>query len=101
MEEKRIRHMVIFSLKGDKNSPESEKFLQDGKSILSSIPVVEKFELLNQISSKNEYDFGFSMEFPNEEAYEIYNLHPLHIDFVNQRWKKEVIKFLEIDFNNL
>jgi hypothetical protein len=101
MEAQRIRHMVIFCLKHDKNSIEAKKFLQDGESILTSIPVVEKFEVLNQVSHKNDYDYGFSMEFANKEAYETYNAHPSHVGFVKERWETEVTRFLEIDFQSL
>ncbi len=95
-EGKRVRHMVIFSLKYDKNAHETEKFLYDSKSILSSIPVVEKFEVLKLICC-NDYHFGFSMEFEDKSAYEVYKTHPLHINFVENRWKKEVVHYMEID----
>ena len=98
MKNERIRHMVIFCLKHEKDSAEANKFLHDGKIILTSIPGVEKFEAMNQISSKNEFDYGFSMEFQDKAAYETYNIHPSHVEFVKSRWQKEVTKFLEIDF---
>lgn len=94
----RIRHMVLFCLKHDQKAPETQKFLKDGQSILTSIPTVEKFEVLNQISQKNDYDFGFSMEFKNKEDYDAYSAHPDHCNFVSARWEKEVTRFLEIDF---
>ncbi len=97
----KIKHMVIFCLKHDKDSPEEKKFLQDGESLLKQIPGVNNFEVLKQTSSKNDYDFGFSMEFNDEQAYEIYSKHPSHVSFVEERWLKEVIRFLEIDFENI
>lgn len=97
----RIRHMVIFCLKHEQDSPETEKFLLDGKAILSSIPAVENFEVLNQISPKNNYNFGFSMEFSDRDAYDSYTAHPDHESFVELRWKVEVKSFMEIDFTGL
>jgi hypothetical protein len=94
-----IQHMVIFNLKYDTNSPETLTFLKDGKRILSAIPVVKKFQVFSQVSKKNDYDFGFSMVFTDRAAYEQYNNHPDHVRFVEQRWKKEVSRFLEIDFS--
>ncbi|WP_199619437.1 Dabb family protein [Paenibacillus alkalitolerans] len=93
-----IRHMVIFNLKHPTGSQEAEKFLHDGRSILTSIPVVQNFEVFNQVSSKNDYDYGFSMEFSSQADYEAYNEHPLHVKFVQERWLVEVERFLEIDF---
>jgi hypothetical protein len=98
MNNQNIRHMVIFNLKVPKGSPEAEKFLNDGKSILSSIPVVQNFGVFLQVSTKNDYDYGFSMDFSNQEDYDGYNEHPLHVQFVQERWLLEVDRFLEIDF---
>lgn len=93
-----IKHMVIFNLVYGKDSPEAEKFLTDGQALLTSIPAVKEFEVLRQVSTKNDYDFGFSMVFDNEGDYVAYNNHPIHQSFVAERWKKEVSRFLEIDF---
>ena len=93
-----IQHMVIFDLKHDKNSDEALKLLRDGKRILTGIPGVKQFQVFTQISPKNDYDFGFSMVFSGQAEYERYNDHPDHVAFVEQRWKKEVSRFLEIDF---
>ena len=98
MDKGRIRHMAVFTLKSQKNSAETTKFLADGERILSSIPGVEHFEVLKQVSEKYDFDFGFSMEFENQEAYDTYNAHPDHQTFVEERWKKEVERFQEIDF---
>ena len=93
-----ILHSVIFSLKHEKGSEEERRFLADGEHILTSIPVVKAFQVYRQVSAKNDYDFGFSMEFDSQEEYEAYNDHPLHSAFVSERWEKEVEKFLEIDY---
>ena len=96
-----IKHMVIFCLKYDKSDSRTDKFLSDSKSILGSIPAVEKFKLVKQISPKNKFHFGFSMEFKDKEAYETYSKHPMHVNYVKQLWQKEVTHFLEIDFEDL
>jgi hypothetical protein len=93
-----IQHMVIFDLKHERGSAAEGKFLADGKSILTRIAVVSDFRVLDQVSPKNDYDFGFSMLFANRTDFESYNNHPDHVAFVEERWKKEVTRFLEIDF---
>lgn len=95
-----IQHMVIFDLKHAKGSVAEGKFLAEGKSILSRIPVVRDFRVLDQVSPKNDYHYGFSMIFDNRADYETYNNHPDHVAFVENRWKKEVTRFLEIDFKS-
>ena len=93
-----IQHMVIFNLNHEKGSPLVEKFLKDGQQILSHIPVVQNFQVFSQVSLKNDYDYGFSMIFTDQQAYDTYSNHPDHQSFVENRWKKEVSRFLEIDF---
>jgi hypothetical protein len=95
-----IRHSVIFSLNHPAGSVEEAAFLRDAKA-LADIPGVEKFEQLRQVSPKNEYHFGFSMEFADASAYAGYNEHPVHVAFVRDRWVPEVEKFLEIDYELL
>jgi len=93
-----IQHMVIFNLPYAEGSEKVRKFLQDGTTILTGIPVVQNFQAFNQVSQKNDYQYGFSMVFANREDYTTYNEHPDHVAFVQDRWMKEVTGFLEIDF---
>ena len=66
--------------------------------ILKTIPGVQAFERLRQVSPKNDYAFGFSMEFADQAAYDAYNTHPDHVAFVRGRWIPEVAAFMEIDY---
>lgn len=93
-----IRHMAVFTLKHAPDAPETAAFLKDGADILSSIPVVSNFEVLCQVSAKCDFQYGFSMEFADQEAYDAYNAHPDHKAFVANRWDVEVAAFQEIDF---
>jgi hypothetical protein len=92
-----IRHTVVFNLKHAPGSAEEGAFLRDAR-VLAAIPGVETFEQLRQISPKNDYAFGFSMEFADQAAYSGYNEHPDHVAFVRDRWIPEVARFLEIDY---
>lgn len=93
-----IIHSVVFTLKHDEGSEQAQKFLQDGKQLLSAIPGVNNFQVFYEVSPKNNYQYGFSMEFVSQAAYDAYNDHPVHTSFVNERWKVEVAEFLEIDY---
>jgi hypothetical protein len=92
-----IRHTVVFRLRHPAGSADEKKFLADAK-ILAAIPGVKKFEQLRQVSPKNDYRLGFSMEFADQAAYSRYNDHPDHVAFVRDRWAPEVEAFLEIDY---
>ena len=97
MNEGRIRHTVAFALVHPEGSPGERDFL-DAAEGLAAVPGVEVFELLSEVSPKNGYRFGISMEFADRAAYERYNEHPDHVRFVQERWLSEVSEFLEIDY---
>ena len=92
-----IRHTVVFKLKHAAGSQAELDFLQSARR-LAAIPTVTKFECLRQISKKNRYAFGLSMEFACARDYQIYHDHPDHVNFVQKRWIPEVLDFLEIDY---
>lgn len=95
-----IRHTVVFRLKHAKGSAAESAFLS-AADVLTTIPGVKKFEKLRQVSKKNGFAFGFSMEFDDAAAYQAYNDHPEHVRFVKERWVPEVEEFLEIDYERL
>jgi len=92
-----IRHTVVFRLKHDVGSQEELLFLEAGKE-LANISTVNNFECLRQVSKKNNFDFGFLMEFNSQADYEYYKEHSDHRKFVQSRWRLEVEEFLEIDY---
>jgi hypothetical protein len=92
----RIRHSVVFTLTHAEESAEEADFL-DAIVRLEAIPGVEAFELMREVSPKNDYRFGLTMEFADPSAYNAYNEHPEHVTFVQNRWDAEVTDFLEID----
>ncbi|MEK3889160.1 Dabb family protein [Bacillus sp. FSL K6-3431] len=95
---KSVKHMVMFSLHVGKDTSEAEDFLKESAAELASIPGVQQFEVLRQVSAKNDYDYGFSMIFTDQEAYDAYDNHPVHQNYVAERWLKEVSIFQEMDF---
>lgn len=92
-----IVHSVFFTLKHEAASAaESDFFAKANK--LVSIPGVKHFQVLKEVSPKNPYTFGFSMEFATQADYDRYNNHPDHVSFVQEVWVNEVAEFQEIDY---
>src|SRR3954469_13036661 len=92
----RIRHTVVFELVHAEGSDGERDFLA-ALAALESIPGVEAFELMREVSPKNGFSYALTMEFADRAAYEAYNRHPEHSGFVERRWAGEVADFLEID----
>ena len=100
MQQGRIRHTVAFTLRHPAGSAAEREFIEAATD-LNLIPGVEAFDILAEVSPKNGYQFGITMEFADADAYEAYNLHPDHLRFVEERWVNEVEDFLEIDYSEL
>jgi Stress responsive A/B Barrel Domain len=92
----RIRHSVVFTPTHAEGSAEEADLLA-AIGRLAAIDGVEAFELMREVSPKNDYRYGLTMEFADAAAYHGYNEHPEHVAFVEQRWDAEVAAFLEID----
>jgi hypothetical protein len=65
---------------------------------LTNIPGVINFKSWKQVSEKNAFQYGLSMEFATLEQYQQYNHHPTHVAFINEQWIPCVADFLEIDY---
>ena len=98
--DKSIRHSVVFRLKHARGSQEEKSFLSAAMK-LAAIPGVKNLECLEQVSSKNSFEFALSMEFADQNTYDNYNTHPDHTAFVQNRWVKEVAEFMEIDYRKI
>lgn len=95
-----IEHTVTFRLNHAANSPQEEAFLAAAAE-LAAIPGVQDFKIRRQTSPKNGHAFGISMGFATAEEFAAYCDHPAHVEFVQQRWLKEVAEFQEADFEAL
>ena len=92
-----IRHSVILTLKSSLSPADKLQYFA-AVDELKKIPGVQKFEVLKQTSKKNPFEYGISMEFENQEAYDVYAVHSLHTAFVEKYWAACVEDFLEIDY---
>lgn len=92
-----ITHTVFFTLKHPEGSIEEKKFF-DAAGELASIPGVQHFERVQQISAKNRYVYGLTMQFASQALYTAYSNHPEHTQFVNAYWASNVADFMEIDY---
>jgi len=95
-----IRHTVTFTFKPILGAAAIADFFNAAKK-LADIKGVQNFECLKQLSGKNKFEYGLSMEFATQELYDQYSNHPAHIGFVQEFWMKDVEDFLEIDYEPL
>ena len=95
-----IRHSVILTLKSSLSPVDKLQYFE-AVNELKQIQGVQKFEVLKQTSAKNPFEYGISMEFETQQAYDLYAGHSLHTAFVEKYWAACVADFLEIDYQFL
>jgi hypothetical protein len=91
-----IRHAALFRLLHAPGSAAEKDFLR-ALNGLRAIPGVDDFAISAEVSPKNPFAFAVSMHFVGQAAYDAYNVHPLHVAFVQDRWLPEVAEFMEHD----
>lgn len=91
-----IKHTVVLRLHHAAGS-DGEKSFFDEVETLRTIPGVENFSVLREVSPKNDFDYCLAMDFADQGAYDNYNVHPDHVAFVENVWMRDVAAFLEID----
>ena len=94
----RIEHTVVFRLTHSPGSKAENSFFDAARARLASIPGVEGFAIRRQVSPKSDFGWQFSMQFADQSAYQGYNDHPAHRDFVATRWDSEVAEVQQYDF---
>ncbi|MFF3514367.1 Dabb family protein [Streptomyces sp. NPDC002573] len=99
MDQPRIHHMVVFSLRHEAGSEPAETFMRDAERQLTKIPTVKEFRAF-RLRPNNPLDYGISMVFDNDDAYQEYAAHPLHEDFELHRWQQEATHALVIDYES-
>ena len=96
-----IRHTVVFNINHATGKIKEKAIFRDAKAALEDIPGVENFEVLRQTNGAADYRFALTMEFADQAAYDRYNKHAKRVKFVNDRWEREVSRFLEVDYEPL
>jgi hypothetical protein len=95
-------HVVIFWT--DPNKPEStEALLAGADKYLKPIPGVRHFHIGKMVSSHRavvdqSYQVALNLVFDSKQAQDDYQVHPLHIEFVEKAFKPNCVKVVVYDF---
>jgi hypothetical protein len=95
-------HVVIFFTDPDK--PDAVDALVDGaEKYLRPIPGVLRFHVGRMVKSHRDvvdqsYQVALNLQFENKEAQDAYQLHPLHIEFVEKAFKPNCVRVIVYDF---
>jgi len=91
-----IRHAGLLTFKSTVSEQVKIDFFLALKA-LEEIPGVQQMEISKQISTKNPFEYAFSMVFDSQTIYDAYTNHPQHDAFVQTWWIPNVEDFMEID----
>jgi hypothetical protein len=95
-------HVVIFFT--DPNNPTAADELVAGcEKYLRPIPGVLTFHVGRMVPSHRpvvdqSYQVALNLVFPDKKAQDDYQVHPMHIDFVEKVFKRVCVKVIVYDF---
>lgn len=95
-------HVVIFWTKTDKPNA-VEELLAGAEKYLKPIPGVLHFHIGKMVGSHRpvvdqSYQVALNLVFPDKKAQDDYQVHPLHIEFVEKAFKPNCAKVVVYDF---
>ena len=95
-------HIVIFWT--DPRKPNAARELIAGaEKYLKGIPGIQSFHIGKMVASPREvvdqsYQVALNLIFPNKKAQDDYQIHPLHIEFVEKAFKPNCARCVVYDF---
>ena len=95
-------HVVIFWTKTDKPNA-AEELLAGAEKYLKPIPGVLSFHIGRMATSPRpvvdqSYPVALNLVFPDRKAQDDYQIHPLHLEFVEKAFKPNCARVVVYDF---
>ncbi len=95
-------HVVIFWTNPDVPNS-TEQLLEGAEKYLRPIPGVLSFHVGRMASSPRDvvdqtYQVALNLQFEDRAAEEVYQVHPLHLEFVEKSFKPNCLKAKIYDF---
>ena len=95
-------HVVIFWT-DPKNPKAAEALIAGAQNYLKAVPRVLSFHIGKMVPSHRpvvdqSYQVALNLTFPNKKAQDEYQVHPLHLEFVEKVFKPNCLKCVVYDF---
>jgi hypothetical protein len=95
-------HVVVFWT-DPKKADAADALIAGAKKYLEPIPGVLTFHIGKMVGSprpvvEQSYQVALNLVFPNKKAQDDYQVHPLHVEFVEKSFKPNCVKCVVYDF---
>ena len=95
-------HVVIFWTKTDKPTS-ADELIAGANQFLKPIPGVLSFHIGRMVSSprpvvEQSYQVALNLVFPDKKSQDDYQVHPLHVEFVEKVFKRVCTRVVIYDF---
>lgn len=95
-------HVVIFWTNPDKPGA-ADELLAGAEKYLRPIPGVKSFHIGRMVKSHRDvvdqsYQVALNLTFDTKQQQDDYQVHPLHIDFVEKAFKPNCVRVVVYDF---
>ena len=95
-------HVVIFWTHTDRPNA-AQELIAGAEKYLKPIPGVQSFHIGKMVRSPRpvvdqSYQVALNLVFPNKKAQDDYQVHPMHIEFVEKAFKPNCARCVVYDF---
>lgn len=97
-----LSHVVIFWTKPEIHNA-ADELIAGAEKYLRSIPLIKSFHVGRMVPSHREvveqsYQVALNLQFEGKQQEEEYQVHPLHLDFVEKTFKPNCDRAVIYDF---
>jgi hypothetical protein len=93
-----VHHIVLFNLKPEVTPQKIEEMMMSTRMMLLKIPEVSNLKCGKRIADDNLWQFFIAMDFESMDKLAIYRENPIHLKYVEEVLKPNVVERLAIDY---
>jgi len=93
-----IERIILATPRSDISQAQLDAAIEEGRVLLSAIPGVELISFGIAPSSDSGYPWYVRIRFKDDEALQVYETHPNHINFGMQHWLPIIKEQITTDY---
>lgn len=95
-----LTHIVLYRLKGTATAEQIGHLLDQARAQLPRVPGVRNLRAGRSTNRDDPFQYALVMDFEGREGLEVYRVHPIHIQFVEQVVKPLVDEVQRLDYTD-
>lgn len=96
-----IRHLIVFNLREGATHDDCLEAIAVGRQQLMKIPGVKGVSFGESMHANARYRYTLAVDFENEDIIELYQNHPIHVEYANRWFRPLAVDRITTDYRIL